>query len=327
MAFDGVLAFRGKNHITASQLGRIVEGVAGKGRYILPTLHGLKATMQTANKVRVDTGDLVMDGRVVTNEKAVDLVVESGTSGYKRNDLVVCHYRKDASTGVETFPAEVIKGTPTTGTPADPTYDAGDISAGGSEAIMPLWRIPIDGITPGTPVQVADTAQSLKSLGDSVSQDLLHRPTCALTATVPGWHGEAVVTTNQFNDETNRWEYDRGSFFQLRLWLWSYNLREDPWTNAVQPPNNPFGANAWCAKVPIKVTDGSFEEVINDVALISVADSGGYLTYQKTYTGHLFLARDGYPYVFVGTKDIFANAAGFVRIDTTVFNSRLNSRA
>ena len=172
MAFDGVLAFQGRDHITASQLGRIVEGVAGKGRYILPTLHGLKATMQTANKVRIDTGDLVIDGRVVTNEEAVDLTVESGTSGYKRNDLVVCHYRKDASTGVERFDAKVLKGTPTTGTPADPTYDAGDISAGGSEAIMPLWRIPIDGITPGTPVQVADTAQSLKSLGDSVSQRL-----------------------------------------------------------------------------------------------------------------------------------------------------------
>lgn len=146
-----------------------------------------------------------------------------------------------------------------------------------------------------------------------------------LTATVPGWHGEAVVTTNQFNDETNRWEYDRGSFFQLRLWLWSYKLSEDPWTSAVQPPNNPFGADAWCAKVPIKVTDGSFEEIVRNVGLISVADSGGYLTFQRTYIGHLFLARDGYPYVFVGTKDIFADAAGSVRVDTTVFNPRFNS--
>lgn len=184
MAFDGVLAFQGRDHITASQLGRIVEGVAGRGRYILPTLHGLKATMQTANKVRVDTGDLVIDGRVVTNEEAVDLTVESGTSGYKRNDLVVCHYRKDVSTGVERFDAKVLKGTPTTGTPADPTYDAGDISAGGSEAIMPLWRIPIDGITPGTPVQVADTAQSLKSLGDSVSRHQF-KPQKTATFTAP----------------------------------------------------------------------------------------------------------------------------------------------
>lgn len=170
MAFDGVLAFQGKDHITASQLGRIVEGVAGKGRYVLPTLNQMTAEMQTANKVRVGTGDLVMDGRVVTNEAAVDLTVESGTSGYKRNDLVVCRYAKNASTGVETFAAEVVKGTPTTGTAADPEVTEGDISAGSASAVMPLWRIPLDGITPGAPVRIAPVASTLKTLGDSVSQ-------------------------------------------------------------------------------------------------------------------------------------------------------------
>lgn len=171
MAFDGVFAFQGKDHITASQLGRIVEGVAGKGRYVLPTLNQMTAEMQTANKVRVGTGDLVMDGRVVTNEAAVDLTVESGTSGYKRNDLVVCRYTKNASTGVENFAAEVVKGTPTTGTAADPEVTEGDISTGSASAVMPLWRIPLDGITPGAPVRIAPVASTLKTLGDSVSQD------------------------------------------------------------------------------------------------------------------------------------------------------------
>ena len=169
MAFDGVFAFQGKDHITASQLGRIVEGVAGKGRYVLPTLNQMTAEMQTANKVRVGTGDLVMDGRVVTNEAAVDLTVESGTSGYKRNDLVVCRYTKNASTGVEKFAAEVVKGTPTTGTAADPKVTEGDISSGSASAVMPLWRIPLDGITPGAPVRIAPVASTLKTLGDSVS--------------------------------------------------------------------------------------------------------------------------------------------------------------
>lgn len=171
MAFDGVFAFQGKDHITASQLGRIVEGVAGKGRYVLPTLNQMTAEMQTANKVRVGTGDLVMDGRVVTNEAAVDLTVESGTSGYKRNDLVVCRYTKNASTGVEKFAAEVVKGTPTTGTAADPKVTEGDISTGSASAVMPLWRIPLDGITPGAPVRIAPVASTLKTLGDSVSRE------------------------------------------------------------------------------------------------------------------------------------------------------------
>ncbi len=170
MAFDGVFAFQGKNHITASQLGRLVQGTAGDGRYVLPTQDRLQATMQTANKVVIGSGDLVMDGRYVTNESGVELTVESGTSGYNRNDIVALRYSKDGSTGVESFEPEVIKGTPVTGTAADPAVDAGAISDGSSEALMPLWRIPIRGLAPGTPERIATVGKTLSEIGDSVSR-------------------------------------------------------------------------------------------------------------------------------------------------------------
>lgn len=170
MAFDGVFAFQGKNHITASQLGRLVQGTAGDGRYVLPTQDRLQATMQTANKVVIGAGDLVMDGRYVTNEGGVELTVESGTSGYNRNDIVALRYSKDGSTGVESFEPEVIKGAPVTGTAADPAVDAGAISDGSSEALMPLWRIPIRGLAPGTPERIATVGKTLSEIGDSVSQ-------------------------------------------------------------------------------------------------------------------------------------------------------------
>ena len=170
MAFDGVFAFQGKNHITASQLGRLVQGTAGDGRYVLPTQDRLQATMQTANKVVIGAGDLVMDGRYVTNEAGVELTVESGTSGYNRNDIVALRYSKDGSTGVESFEPEVIKGAPVTGTAADPAVDAGAISEGSSEALMPLWRIPIRGLAPGTPERIAAVGKTLSEIGDSVSR-------------------------------------------------------------------------------------------------------------------------------------------------------------
>lgn len=170
MAFDGVFAFQGKNHITASQLGRLVQGTAGDGRYVLPTQDRLQATMQTANKVVIGAGDLVMDGRYVTNETGAELTVESGTSGYNRNDIVALRYSKDGSTGVESFEPVVIKGAPVTGTAADPAVDAGAISDGSSEALMPLWRIPIRGLAPGTPERIATVGKTLSEIGDSVSQ-------------------------------------------------------------------------------------------------------------------------------------------------------------
>ena len=169
MAFDGVFAFQGKNHITASQLGRLVQGTAGDGRYVLPTQDRLQATMQTANKVVIGSGDLVMDGRYVTNETGAELTVESGTSGYNRNDIVALRYSKDGSTGVESFEPVVIKGAPVTGTAADPAVDAGAISDGSSEALMPLWRIPIRGLAPGTPERIAKVGKTLSEIGDSVS--------------------------------------------------------------------------------------------------------------------------------------------------------------
>ena len=170
MAFDGVFAFQGKNHITASQLGRLVQGTAGDGRYVLPTQDRLQATMQTANKVVIGSGDLVMDGRYVTNETGAELTVESGTSGYNRNDIVALRYSKDGSTGVESFEPVVIKGAPVTGTAADPAVDAGAISDGSSEALMPLWRIPIRGLAPGTPERIATVGKTLSEIGDSVSR-------------------------------------------------------------------------------------------------------------------------------------------------------------
>lgn len=173
MAFDGVFAFQGKNHITASQLGRLVQGTAGDGRYVLPTQDRLQATMQTANKVVIGSGDLVMDGRYVTNETGAELTVESGTSGYNRNDIVALRYSKDGSTGVESFEPVVIKGAPVTGTAADPAVDAGAISDGSSEALMPLWRIPIRGLAPGTPERIATVGKTLSEIGDSVSRAVL----------------------------------------------------------------------------------------------------------------------------------------------------------
>ena len=170
MAFDGVFAFQGKNHITASQLGRLVQGTAGDGRYVLPTQDRLQATMQTANKVVIGSGDLVMDGRYVTNEAGAELTVESGISGYNRNDIVALRYSKDGSTGVESFEPVVIKGAPVTGTAADPAVDAGAISDGSSEALMPLWRIPIRGLAPGIPERIAKVGKTLSEIGDSVSQ-------------------------------------------------------------------------------------------------------------------------------------------------------------
>ena len=171
MAFDGVISFQGKDHITAPQIGRLIAGVAGSVRGILQTQNQIKAAMQTANRVRIDTGDVLFDARMVTNEEPFELNVANGRAGYKRNDLVVLKYSKQVG-GVEKFTCEVIQGTPTNqGNPTDPTYVKGDILSGSTTACMPLYRLPINGITVGEPVSLLPT---IKVLGEEKEDTSKH---------------------------------------------------------------------------------------------------------------------------------------------------------
>lgn len=171
MAFDGVISFQGKDHITAPQIGRLIAGVAGSVRGILQTQNQIKAAMQTANRVHIDTGDVLFDARMVTNEEPFELNVANGRAGYKRNDLVVLKYSKQIG-GVEKFTCEVIQGTPTNqGNPVDPTYVKGDILSGSTTACMPLYRLPINGITVGEPVSLLPT---IKVLGEEKEDTSKH---------------------------------------------------------------------------------------------------------------------------------------------------------
>ena len=168
---DIVIGYQNKEHVTAEQLGRAIAGLAGDGTYLLATQNGLAASMQTANQVRIDTGDLIAQGRVLTVETPETLTVESGVTGEKRNDLVVARYEKDPSSNVESAELVVVKGTPVSyGDPSDPSVNEGSILDGDSPVDVPLFRIPIDGLAPGTPERLIESTPSITDLRDSVSQ-------------------------------------------------------------------------------------------------------------------------------------------------------------
>lgn len=166
MSIETVFGSAGHDHITGAQLARMIEGTVGKGDYVLRTQNELAATMQTANTVRIDTGDLVHDGRLATCERYTDLTVDSGVSGMKRNDLVVARFSKAS----DQHQLVVVKGSPTAGEPTDPKLNDG--AAGiAATADMPLWRVKLDGISP-TLERVFEFAPTSKELRDSVSQQV-----------------------------------------------------------------------------------------------------------------------------------------------------------
>lgn len=161
MAFEIVDGMTGTKHISSDDLSALNIATIGKADCVLEYGDNFKLTMASANKATLGTGVGMVGGKRFWNQAAISLTVQSGTQGQKRNDLVVARYAK-TNAGIESITPVVIKGTPSTGTAADPATTSNDLK---------LWRIPLNGISVGTPVALFDPVASLKSVGESVFQD------------------------------------------------------------------------------------------------------------------------------------------------------------
>jgi hypothetical protein len=160
MAFEIVDGMTGTKHISSDDLSALNVATIGKANCVLKYGDDFKLTMASANSATLGRGVGMVGGKRFWNQAATSLTVQSGTQGQKRNDLVVARYAK-TSAGIESITPVVIKGTPSTGTAADPATTSNDLK---------LWRIPLNGISVGTPVKLFDTVPSLASLEESVSK-------------------------------------------------------------------------------------------------------------------------------------------------------------
>lgn len=160
MAFEIVDGMTGTKHISSDDLSALNIATVGKADCVLGYGDNFELTMQSANSATLGTGVGMVGGKRFWNQAATNLTVQSGTQGQKRNDLVVARYAK-TSAGIESITPVVVKGTPSTGAAADPATTSNDLK---------LWRIPLDGISVGTPVRLFDPVVSLATLGDSVSR-------------------------------------------------------------------------------------------------------------------------------------------------------------
>lgn len=176
MTVELITGYSGTPHIGSDDVQHLLAGIVGGGSYALDTGKKLAIAVNSANSVTIDTGDAIIAGgahvRVAAAEK---LTVTSGAQGVKRNDLVCLRYSK-ASDNKESASLVVVKGTATSGTPADPAVNTGSIIDGKATVDMPLYRLPISGVSLGTPVKLFSVSPTLASLGDSVSQTAARVP-------------------------------------------------------------------------------------------------------------------------------------------------------
>lgn len=160
----------GAPHITSGDMGAMQAGIIGNGSYLLQGSDGTfpTVTMQDANHALIPVLNLVVEGRYARVTEAETATIESGVSGRNRNDLVCLKYTRNGQ-NIETAAIAVLKGTPNTGTAADPTVPSGSIHSASGTVWIPIARIPISGITPGTPVMLIKQLPPMSKLWDSVT--------------------------------------------------------------------------------------------------------------------------------------------------------------
>lgn len=151
----------GTAHISSEDKAIIHQAKFGAGDMVFEWGDAMSCTMQSANKAVIGTGCASIQGLDwhITNPETV--TIQSGSSGKSRNDIICAHYHREMSTGVEKVELVAFKGVPSNGAAVDPTIPSAKILNGAADAYMPLWRIPLTGITAGTPVRLFNKRYAL----------------------------------------------------------------------------------------------------------------------------------------------------------------------
>lgn len=151
----------GTAHISSEDKAIIHQAKFGAGDMVFEWGDAMSCTMQSANKAVIGTGCASIQGLDwhITNPETV--TIQSGSSGKNRNDIICAHYHRETSTGVEKVELVAFKGVPSDGAAVDPTIPSAKILNGAADAYMALWRIPLTGITAGTPVRLFNKRYAL----------------------------------------------------------------------------------------------------------------------------------------------------------------------
>ena len=151
----------GTNHISGADLAAMYRGLLIADDVVLATGDKLSCTMTDANTAEIGTGDCMIQAHHCRVEVAEQVTIESGASGYNRNDLIVARYTLGDG-GIQSVYLAVVKGTAVAGEASDPSYAEGSIDGGDVLVEFPLWRIPLTGVSVGDPERIMPTVDTLQ---------------------------------------------------------------------------------------------------------------------------------------------------------------------
>ena len=190
----------GTMHISSEDKAIIHQAKFSKSDVVFDWGDAFKCSMSSSNRATIGTGCASIQGLDWHITSAESVTISNGSQGMKRNDIICAHYHRDSKTGNELVELVVLKGSPNATAAADPKVPSGKILSGVVDAYMPLWRIPLNGITVGTPVRLFTPRGAL---WDSVTQTLIKSQYGTVTGVKSG--KIAQISINWKSASTDSW--------------------------------------------------------------------------------------------------------------------------
>ncbi len=162
-----VTGHTGSAHITADDWASFNAGLLSSSDVVL-AFDMPEARETTSGVVTIPKLEIVIQGVHCRTDGTEKVTIETGSQGLYRNDLIVGRYRKNASSGVESFAVDIVKGTASS-SPADPSVTQNDIRSGGTLREVPLYRIVLYGSTIQKIEPVISNIRNLRNLQKDVN--------------------------------------------------------------------------------------------------------------------------------------------------------------
>lgn len=133
--------------VTADSDGSLYSGLFGVENYVMYTGNKFKAEIQSNNKIKINDGSAIMNGRHVRIPSGDSelVTINNGSQGMNRIDLIVFRYKKEL-TGMESVNLVVIQGEETANVAKTPNYIQGSILTGAAQVDFPLYSVELKGI-------------------------------------------------------------------------------------------------------------------------------------------------------------------------------------
>ena len=154
----------GSPHVTSQQFRQMLEGIIGRGSYIITSGENLKPELSSNNLMKIRSGMMAHHGCISCVDIGTydEVTLTNGSQGMKRIDLIVNRYTRNAETEVENCSWKVIQGKPVASNPAVPAYTSGNLQNGDLVDECPAFEVHYDGIN-------VTEVKSLLSVTDGLS--------------------------------------------------------------------------------------------------------------------------------------------------------------